>query len=746
MKRIWTVAQREWQALFDHPTGYVLLVVFAAVNAFLFFRQAYLSNVASLRPMLDLLPWVFLFFVPAVAMRTLAEDNRSGMLEVVLTQSLTEGELVAGKYLGAVLFLWCGLAVTFAIPLGLSLGARLHWGTIVAQYVGAALLAAGMCGVGVWASTLTRSQIMAFILAVSVMFVLILLGLNPLIVGLPPSLGSAAARVGVLSHFENIGRGVIDLRDAIYFLSLAGVFLAFAYGALLRRKLAPGGAPVRRMRLGMLLVTAILVVVNLLGGYIGGRLDLTPGRAYTLSGATRHLVGNLGDILTVKVFASDALPTEISLIKRDVDDLLADIRSSGKGKVRVVTRNPTDDESARRDAGSLGIRPVQFNVVGQSELQVKEGYLGLALQYGGQTETIPFIDRTDDLEYRIASDVRSLTRAGKSAVAIVSSVSTPNGGVENLRTQLARSYEVRDLSLSDAAQPAADVVAVVLAGVPDSLPPGAVDRLTAYLRRGGSVLVLANGMQLSPQMPIAMPRPVMWNDVLKPLGVSVRSDMVYDMLTAESVPGRSTFMGMRVMQRYPFFFHASSTGKSVVNRQVSDVLLTWPSSIDTTGARPGSITPLLVSSRGSGVATGETTIDPGRDFPQTDLAPRLLAVQVAPAAATDTTALRGRAIVIGDATFASDLFAEQAPENLDFVLNAVDWLAQDEALIAIRSKDRRPPSLAFAGTASRDFAKYGNMIGIPALLALAGVVRLTRRRRRTHRTYRLSMSPRAGGS
>ncbi len=237
--------------------------------------------------MLDLLPWMFLFFVPAVAMRTLAEDSRSGVLELVLAQPVTELELLLGKYVGAVL-LPAGSGSRSRSPFrwGWRSAPRLQWGPVIAQYAGAALLALGLAGVGVWASSLTRSQITAFILAVAVMFVLILVGLDPLLVGLPPALGAIAARLGVLSHFENIGRGVIDLRDAIYFLSLAGVFLALAYGALLGRKLSRRpGRRAQRLRLGVALVVAMLVVVNLLGSYIGGRLDLTPGHAYTLSPA-----------------------------------------------------------------------------------------------------------------------------------------------------------------------------------------------------------------------------------------------------------------------------------------------------------------------------------------------------------------------------------------------------------------------------------------------------------------------------
>jgi ABC-type uncharacterized transport system involved in gliding motility auxiliary subunit/ABC-type transport system involved in multi-copper enzyme maturation permease subunit len=733
MSRIWTIARRELRSLLNHPTGYVLLIAFVAINAFLFFRQAYLMGVATLRPMLDMLPWVFLLFVPAVTMRTLAEDSRSGLLELVLAQPLTEMELLLGKYLGAVLFLWLALALTIPIPLGLSLGADIHWGPIIAQYVGAGLLAAGLAGVGVWASSLTRSQITAFILAVVVTFVLILVGLNPLIVGLPPTLGAIAARLGVLSHFQNIGRGVIDLRDAIYFVSLAGVFLALAYGALTGRKLAPHGGTLKRLRVGVALLAAILVAVNLLGSDIGGRLDLTPGHAYTLSKATKQIARDLDDIVTIKLFASSQLPTQVALQERDVNDLLRDLRSAGHGKIRIIRRDPSSDETAKRDAQSLGIQPVQFNVVGQSELQVKDGYLGLAIQYAGKSQVIPFIQQTNNLEYRIASGIRALTRTKKPVVAIVDDERDPNASLQQLQTQLGKSYQVRAISLSDSTQPTHDVRAVILAGLPDSLGSAAAARLERFVHRGGSVLVLAGGMQMNPRYPMAMPHPVAWNTLLKPFGVSVKSDLVYDLVSNEVVPIPTSFG--QVLQRYPYFIRAASTGKSTVNQDLDDAVLTWASSIDTTGAAKGTITPLLISSRASGISTGATSIAPTQQFAQTDLAPRLLAVQVKPKAKADS-ASPGRLIVVGNADFVTDHFVQGAPENLAFALNAVDWLAQDESLIAIRSKDRAPTPLVFTSAAERDGVKYLNLIGVPLLVALIGIVRLANRRRKTREPYR----------
>src|SRR2546422_554739 len=130
-------------------------------------------------------------------------------------------------------------------------------------------LIAGLAAVGVWASSVTRNQITAFIVAAAVIFVLIFVGYDPLVVGLPPRLGAIAASLGVLSHFTGIARGVIDLRDAIYFVTLAALFLVLAYFALLSRKLTPRGEPLKRLRLGTALLAAATVVVNLLRRDIG---------------------------------------------------------------------------------------------------------------------------------------------------------------------------------------------------------------------------------------------------------------------------------------------------------------------------------------------------------------------------------------------------------------------------------------------------------------------------------------------
>jgi len=721
MRAVWTIAQRELKALFDQPTAYILLVVFTAVNGFLSFRQLDLYGVASLRPMFDFLPWVLLLFVPAVTMRALAEDARSGTLEVVLAQPITELELLLGKYLGQVLFLWLALAITLTIPLGLALGTAPQLGILVAQYVGAALLILGLAAVGLWASSVTRNQITAFILAVTVTFALLLVGLDPLIVGLPPQLGAIAASLGVLSHFSSIARGVIDLRDAVYFVTLALLFLVFAYFALESRKVTPQGEALKRLRLG----TALL----------------TPGSSFTLSPATRQLLRGLPDLVTVQLFASAALPPEVAFLKRDVDDLLNDYRAAGRGKVKVVIADPAADSAALREARSLGIPPVQFNVLGQGELQVKEGYMGLSVRYADGVKTMPFVQQTNDLEYRLTSDIRALTHPEKAVIAFgeIGDAASARGqrSFAALRERLGSHYEVRSFGVADTTI-TSDVRVIAVAGTPDSLSDAQVGRLRGFLDRGGSLLLMAGGMQLqlSPQgPPFAVSRRVGWNELLKPYGVSIVSNMVYDLASNVQVGIPAQFG--QVLVPYPFWLRALSTKASPVNADLDAALLPWASQLDTAHAPPKTVTPLFVTSRAGGVQETTVFLDPTRAFSRDSLRSRLMALLVTPLT-HDTThgAPRGRIVVVGSSDFASDRYARNSPENLVFAENSIDWLAQDDALIGIRSKNRAPPPLVFTSATTRTAVKYANVMGVPVLLVLAGVLRLWRRRQTTRRTYR----------
>ncbi|MYH08648.1 MAG: ABC transporter permease subunit, partial [Gemmatimonadales bacterium] len=183
--RILTVAKREFAGYFDHATAYILLVIFLGINFYFYFQEAYLLGEASLRPMLSLLPWLLLFFIPAVCMRSFAEERNAGTLELVLAQPIQVVEFLLGKFLGVLFFLLIAMAGTLGIPLGLTFGADLQWGVVFSQYLGSMFLISALIAVGLWASSLTRNQVTAFIIGVTVSFALYLIGLPTVTLSLP---------------------------------------------------------------------------------------------------------------------------------------------------------------------------------------------------------------------------------------------------------------------------------------------------------------------------------------------------------------------------------------------------------------------------------------------------------------------------------------------------------------------------------------------------------------------------------
>ncbi|MEE8133712.1 MAG: Gldg family protein [Gemmatimonadales bacterium] len=732
MNAVRTIAARELRALFDHPTGYILLIVFVSITDFMFFGQVFLLGAASMRPMLDLLPWILLFFVPAVTMRSLAEDSRTGILEVVLAQPVTELELLAGKFVGYLAFVWIGLALTLPIPMGLSLGADLHLGVIFAQYAGSALLAMGLVGVGIWASSGTPNQITAFILAIAVVFGLILVGLNPLITGLPASLGALAANLSVLAHFENINRGVLDLRDVVYFLTLTGVFFGLAYFAVLGRRLSRRREARRRLQLGTIMIVVTLVIVNLFGRHIGGRLDLTPGKAYTLSPAMKTLLGDLDELLTITFYVSDEVPHGLEFMKRDIEDLLRDFRRAGDGNVRVMTVDPSEDDETAQEARSAGVQPVQFNVIGKAALSVSEGYLGLALQYADAQEAIPFVTRSDDLEFQLASLIRSMTRTDQQVVGFVEQPAPSGATYNQFRQALNQQYDVVSLSVEDSTPIGDEIRTLVMVGSPMFLTDSQADRFSAFFERGGGALVMASGMVLQQQGLMASPSPVGWNRILTPFGVSIQPNLVYDLASNEFFP--VSVSGGRAFLPYPFWVRAVSTRSAAPNRDVETATFPWVSAIAVADSAAHMVTPLFTTTEAGGSESGQAFVTPQREYNQDSLRVEVLSVMVNPLV-SDSSDLQGRVIVVGNSDFLSDGAVQRWPGGYVFALNAVDWLAQDEALIGIRSKNRQPPPLAFESEVVRDFVKWGNVVGVPLMLVLLGAFRLVRRRRRIGTVY-----------
>ena len=226
MKQAVHIFKKEFRTYFVSPIAYIVISIFLLVTGWLFFTTFFLYNQANLRNFFSLLPIIFSFVVPAVTMRLFSEELNVGSYEILLTMPVTFLDVVVGKFLSAVAFIAVMIAPTLSYPITVSFLGELDWGPVAGGYLGAVLLGASFSAIGLFASSLTRNQIIAFIIGMAICFSLVLV--DKMLFFLPQTLLGILSYLGADAHFQNISKGVIDSRDALYFLS---VCFAGLYGA-----------------------------------------------------------------------------------------------------------------------------------------------------------------------------------------------------------------------------------------------------------------------------------------------------------------------------------------------------------------------------------------------------------------------------------------------------------------------------------------------------------------------------------
>jgi ABC-2 type transport system permease protein len=230
----WTIAKRELGAYFKSPVAYVVLSAFLAITGFLFFSSFFVVGNASMEGYFANMPFLLLFFCPAIAMRLLAEERGSGTIEMLLTMPVRDWEVVVGKYLAALGVLAVGLLMT--IPFAYTVGklGPLDVGAVLAAYVGTLLLGGTYLAVGLMASAMTKNQIVAFIVGVAICLALFLLGMIFNAAG--PVVGPILQYASPAYQFGKLTRGVIELRNIVYYLSAIGICLVVSVQVLESRK------------------------------------------------------------------------------------------------------------------------------------------------------------------------------------------------------------------------------------------------------------------------------------------------------------------------------------------------------------------------------------------------------------------------------------------------------------------------------------------------------------------------------
>ncbi|MCB1194963.1 ABC transporter permease subunit [bacterium] len=219
------LAKKELKSYFVSPVAYVLITIFLVLSNWLFFNTYFLDQQASMRLFIARMPWIFLFFIPAITMRVWAEEKKLGTIELLMTLPVKDFQAVLGKFIASFIFLFICIALTISVPITVAVTGAPDWGPIIGGYLGVLLMGAAYLALGLFISSVTENQIVAFIISLMCSFFLLIIGENFVLYSIPEFFVPLFEFLGIGSHFESISRGVIDSRDLIYYFSFIFFFL-----------------------------------------------------------------------------------------------------------------------------------------------------------------------------------------------------------------------------------------------------------------------------------------------------------------------------------------------------------------------------------------------------------------------------------------------------------------------------------------------------------------------------------------
>lgn len=751
MKKTRVIFVKELRSYFDSPIAYVFIVIYLLLSGTYFIGNLFLENVASMRSLFETAPILLLFFAPAITMRLLSEEKRTGTIEILGTKPVKTGEIIVGKFLAAWVLAFCALVPTLFYLATVSLLGTVDLGPAIGGYCGLLLLAGTFVAIGMVGSAVSDSQIVAFIISFVISMVLFVI--DKILIYIPVSIVDIVDYLGINSHFASIARGVLDSRDIVYSVSVMTFALLFA-------TILGDVEPIRtiwRMRAfgwkqhipRLILITIILVFLNLLSMRIFVRIDLTSKKVYTLTPTTKNLITSLDDNFLVRGYFSSNLPPPYNNHREVVQELLDEYRAYSGGKFHYHFINPTGDPDIEEEALADGMTPVQVKVIRNDKYQTEKAYVGLAFTYGDRTERLPAVQSVDNLEFAITSSMKKLLSAHSKKIGFIQGHG--EAALERMRDltrALEKNYQVAPANLANGRLYPRDLSALIIVGPRDRFTDAEKYNLDQYLMGGGKIAFFVNGIAVDRQTMRAKPLDAGLEEMFDNYGWIVEQDLVLDGRCVTLTVRDSLQPNAPAQIPYPFFPISSdfSPGNMIFRNQMP-VALTYASSIDVRLASIRGVYAevLMTSSDQSARIQGEDIdVDTRQVFQYQNFTERRI-----PLAAgiegefkslyakhkPEGTVLKSpptRIAVVGDADFVIDENIH-GQDNIAFAVNLVDWLENDISLTNIRSRDPSPPPLNEVSEKTKRMVKYFDFIIPPTVVVLIGFIRIAMKISRRNR-------------
>lgn len=427
MSSVMTVARKEVRANFLSPVAHIFLAVFWAATFVTFFtvEKFFAQGLANLEPLFDWLPLLLILLVPALTMRQWSDEQRTGTLEILITLPVRTRDIVLGKFLGTMALVLVALAGTLTLPIMVGSLGNLDWGTVIAGYVASVLVAATYASIGLCLSAVTDNQLVALMLSVLVCGVLYLVGSDAVAGLVGAGAGEFLRTIGTGSRFDYIERGLLSLRDLVYFGSLTVFFLALNIHYV-EQKRADRASDAGRSRVRLRWITVGLIAANAIAANVWLeplrtlRLDMTTTGRYGIADSTKRILENLEEPLTISAYISNETHPLLAPLVPQVRDFLREYDLLGGDLVEIEFLDPrTDSELAEEVSQQYGVKSVPFRVQSRMEDKVVNSYFHIVVKYGDEYEVLGFDNLIEvhasetDVDVRLKNLQYDLTRAIK---------------------------------------------------------------------------------------------------------------------------------------------------------------------------------------------------------------------------------------------------------------------------------------------------------------------------------------------
>lgn len=489
----------------------------------------------------------------------------------------------------------------------------------------------------------------------------------------------------------------------------------------------------------ILLVVAILVVVNFLSDSYFFRLDFTADKRYTLDKATTDILKSIQKPITVKAYFSENLPPDIAKTKRDFKELLIEYANRSKGKVVYEFINPNEKEEYETQATQAGVQPVMINVREKDQMKQQKAYMGAVVQMGEKTEVIPFMKPGAAMEYTLSSSIKKLSVAEKPTVGILQGNGEPSlRAMQQAEGGLSVLYNVEEVKLTDTTPVPDQIRTLAIIDLKDTISDGQLKQLDDFLAKGKNIFIAYNRVTADLSKATGASRHTGLEDWLDKKGIHIENQFVVDAtcgtINVQQQQGAYTFNSQL---QFPYFPLINKFEDHPVTKGLEQVVLRFPSPIKFTGdSSLIHFTPIIKSSDKTGVQQPPLFFNITKNWTQADFPMSQLTL-----GAAITGKLSGgvisKMVVIANGDFAVNGEGPSAmqllPDNLNLIVNAIDWLSDDTGLIELRTKGVTARPLEQTEDSTKTFYKYLNFL-LPILLIVSyGFIRIQMNRKQRMR-------------